>query len=88
MVSSTRQSTGVCLSEALPSKVAQYGKRIRRGGYIFITWKSDHPPAHVHVYRDGRLVVKWDLENDVPMKGSAPAAVLRLIHALREEGLL
>jgi len=62
--------------------------RIRRGGYVFITWKGDHPPAHVHVYRDGELVVKWDLENRLPMKGSASAAVIRLIDELTEEGAL
>jgi hypothetical protein len=62
--------------------------RIRRGGYIFVTWKSDHPPPHVHVYRDGQLVVKWDLENDLPMKGHASASVIQLIGELREEGLL
>ena len=60
--------------------------RIRRGGYIFVTWKGDHPPFHVHVYRDSELVVKWDLEHDVPMVGAAPPAVLRLIAALRAEG--
>jgi hypothetical protein len=42
----------------------------------------------VHVYRDGALVVKWDLENDVAMKGNATRRVLRLIAELREEGLL
>ena len=37
--------------------------KYRRGGYVFITWKGDHPPRHVHVYRDGTLIVKWDLDN-------------------------
>jgi len=27
-----------------------------------VTWKGDHSPHHVHVYRDGTLVLKWDLE--------------------------
>jgi hypothetical protein len=31
--------------------------KIRLGGYIFISWKSDHPPRHVHVYREGKLIV-------------------------------
>lgn len=62
--------------------------RLRRGGYIFITWKTDHPPQHVHVYRDGKLVVKWDFENDLPMKGRASASLRRFIKELREEGLL
>ena len=60
----------------------------RRGGFIFITWKSDHPPRHVHVYRDGKLVVKWDLDNKQPMKGSATRQVLTLIADLESEGLL
>jgi hypothetical protein len=62
--------------------------KIRRGGFVFVTWKGDHSPYHVHVYRDGSLVVKWDLENDVAMKGEAGRRILRLIAELREEGLL
>jgi hypothetical protein len=60
----------------------------RRGGYVFITWKGDHPPRHVHVYRDGKLVVKWDLDNKCPMQGAAPRRVLQLIAELEAEGLL
>ena len=46
--------------------------KVRRGGYVFLTWKGDHTPRHVHVYRDGRLVVKWDLDSWQPMKGREP----------------
>lgn len=62
--------------------------KIRRGGYVFLTWKSDHPPRHVHVYRQGKLLVKWDLDNKKPMKGKASRRVLRLIRELESEGLL
>ena len=62
--------------------------RIRRGGYIFLTWVGDHSPRHVHVYRDGQLVVKWDLENRVPMVGEANRRILSLIEELEAEGLL
>lgn len=62
--------------------------KIRRGGYIFITWKGDHTPRHVHVYRESRLVVKWDLENDQPMKGSVSQKVVDLIRQLQAEGEL
>jgi hypothetical protein len=55
---------------------------------VFITWKSDHPPRHVHVYRDSRLVVKWDLDNRVSMKGAATRRVLQLIAELETEGVL
>jgi hypothetical protein len=62
--------------------------KIRRGGYIFIAWRSDHPPRHVHVYRNGKLIVKWDLENRTPMKGAASTKVLELIDQLELEGRL
>jgi hypothetical protein len=55
---------------------------------VFITWKGDHPPRHVHVYRDERLIVKWDLDNKKAMKGRATARVLALITDLESEGLL
>jgi hypothetical protein len=62
--------------------------KVRRGGYVFVTWKGDHSPRHVHVYRDGRLIVKWDLENMKPMKGAAPARVIALIAMLKHEGAI
>lgn len=60
----------------------------RRGGYVFITWKGDHPPRHVHVYRDSKLIVKWDLDNQKPMEGAATRRILELIAALEAEGML
>jgi len=62
--------------------------KVRRGGYVFLTWKGDHPPRHVHVYRDGKLVVKWDLDNKKPMKGAASRRIRQLIEELESEGLL
>jgi hypothetical protein len=62
--------------------------KIRRGNYLFLGWVGDHSPRHVHVYRDGALIVKWDLENNVAMKGNASRRVLRLIRELQVEGLL
>lgn len=62
--------------------------KIRLGGYIFIAWRSDHSPRHVHVYQKGRLVVKWDLENKKPMTGKASGRILKLIATLEAEGRL
>ena len=62
--------------------------KLRRGGYIFIAWRSDHPPRHVHVYRNGRFVVKWDLENRKAMKGKASRGIVTLIEELEAEGRL
>jgi hypothetical protein len=60
----------------------------RRGGYVFVSWKGDHPPRHVHVYRDGKLVVKWDLDNERPMRGQATRRVIELIKELESERVL
>ena len=62
--------------------------KVRRGGFVFITWKGDHTPRHVHVYRSGKLVVRWDLDNSKPMTGRASSRVRRLIEELESEGLL
>ena len=62
--------------------------KVRRGIYVFLTWIGDHSPRHVHVYRNSKLVVKWDLENWQPMKGKASRKLLQLIAVLNEEGVL
>jgi hypothetical protein len=62
--------------------------KIRRGNYVFLSWSGDHGPRHVHVYENKKLVVKWDLDHGVPMKGKATAKILKLIAELREEGRL
>jgi hypothetical protein len=62
--------------------------KLRRGNYVFLTWKGDHGPRHVHVYRDGRLVLKWNLDESVPMKGNPDARLVQLIARLKKEGAL
>ena len=39
-------------------------------------------------YRDSKLIVKWDLDNQKPMKGAATRRILELIGELEAEGLL
>lgn len=55
---------------------------------MFLTWKGDHGPKHVHVLKDGKTLVTWDLENGVPMKGLASAKIRKLIRDLVAEGKL
>lgn len=62
--------------------------KVRRGNYVFLSWKGDHSPRHVHVYRDSKLVVKWDLENQQPMQGKADRRLRSLIEELENEGIL
>ena len=62
--------------------------KIWRGGFVFLTWTGDHAPRHVHVYCDGKFVLKWDLENKTAMKGKASRRLLRIIAELEQEGQL
>jgi hypothetical protein len=62
--------------------------KIRRGNFVFLTWVGDHAPRHVHVYRGGKLVLKWDLDNRLPMKGKPTRRLLEVIKELEEEGVL
>ena len=39
----------------------------RAGGFIFITYKGDHRPFHVHIEREGREIGRWDIENQRPL---------------------
>jgi hypothetical protein len=62
--------------------------RIRRAGFVFLSWRGDHAPRHVHVFRNGRLVAKWDLDGARLMEGTVSARLVRLIRKLQQEGRL
>jgi len=62
--------------------------KIRRAGYVFLTWKGDHRPRHVHVYFRRVLLVKWNLEEGRVMSGRASRRVRRAIEQLVAEGRL
>jgi hypothetical protein len=62
--------------------------KIRRGGFIFYTWKGDHAPRHVHVLWAGKPILKWDLDGQRLMAGTASKKLLDLIRQLEAEGRL
>jgi hypothetical protein len=72
----------------LPKLVTWSVPKVSRGNYIFLGWVGDHSSRHVHVYRDGKLIVKWDLEHQRAMEGSASRRIRRLITDLEKEGRL
>ena len=48
----------------------------------------DHGPRHVHVYRGGRLVLKWDLDNEKAMEGKPTRRLLDLIRESEDGGAI
>jgi hypothetical protein len=41
--------------------------RKRLAGYVFITYKGDHRPYHVHIREGQREIGRWDIENQAAM---------------------
>lgn len=39
----------------------------KAGGFIFKTYKADHPPYHVHIWEGDKEIGRWDIENQRPM---------------------
>ncbi len=63
--------------------------RVRRGGYIFDFWIGDHPPRHVHVLKDRKLIAKVELDDDLTvMEGQINRRVREILMELVREGLL
>ncbi len=42
--------------------------RKKAGGFVFVTYKGDHPPIHVHIEKDGEEIGRWDIENQRTME--------------------
>lgn len=61
--------------------------KIRRGNYLFVSWVGDHG-RHVHVFRNRRQVVKWDLDENCVIEGRATRKIKALIAELVREGRL
>ncbi len=63
--------------------------RIRRGGYIFDFWIGDHPPRHVHVLKDRRLIAKVELDEPLTvMEGRVNRRIREILKTLVKEGKL
>ena len=61
----------------------------KAGGFIFVSYPGDHPPAHVHIFDSrNRPVGRWDIEHQCAMKGDDFVLAKRLRKALAEAGYL
>ncbi|MSQ14099.1 MAG: hypothetical protein EXR47_08235 [Dehalococcoidia bacterium] len=60
--------------------------RKRVGGFIFVTYKGDHGPPHVHIYQGHRHLGKWDIKQKKPMGTIEVTSKLKA--ALKQAGYL
>jgi hypothetical protein len=59
----------------------------KHGGYIIRMYANDHPPLHVHIFRDGKQLDRWDIEHQQWMDGTIGGHHGRALEALRACGL-
>lgn len=60
----------------------------KSGGYIFRIYENDHPPLHVHIFKDGRLLDRYDLENGEFMDETVGRHRGRVIKAMKAVNLI
>jgi hypothetical protein len=61
--------------------------RWKRAGYVFEMYENDHPPLHVHVFLDGKLLDRFDLVSGTFMRNTIGRHRGRVLAALRKLGL-
>ena len=61
--------------------------RWKRSGVIIVRYATDHDPPHVHVFEDGKRVLKFDTESWSLMEGELTPRARKALEALREEGV-
>lgn len=60
--------------------------RWRRFGIIVVQHLYDHDPRHVHVYEDGKRLLKFNIDEWEVMEGNLSAKARKALETLREEG--
>jgi hypothetical protein len=62
--------------------------RWKRYGVIVVLFSTDHDPKHVHVFEDGKRLLKFDVENWTVMEGKLTSKARKALETLRQEGIL
>ena len=61
--------------------------RKKYGGYIFVTYETDHAPYHVHIYYGGKELGRFDIEGQEAMDKKLIMSK-KLRNALKRTGYL
>ena len=63
-----------------------YG-RWKRLGLIVDLYRTDHTPRHVHVFEDGKRLLKFDIENWKVIEERLSPRAKKVLECLRSEGV-
>ena len=58
-----------------------------RGVVLVVLYMFDHPPRHVHVFQDGKRLLKFDIENWKVLEGKLTVAARKALESLKKEGV-
>ena len=61
--------------------------RWKRFGVIVVLYSTDHEPKHVHIFEDGKRLLKFDIRNWKVMEGKLSPRAKKALEALRREGV-
>ncbi len=61
--------------------------KIRRGNLIFVWFVGDHSPPRVHIFKDRRLLARWNLEDWQPLSGKIDGRTEKILRELLNEGV-
>jgi hypothetical protein len=54
--------------------------------FVVVRYSMDHDPPHVHVFQDGKRILKFDIEAWAVMEGEMMPKARKAVEALRREG--
>jgi hypothetical protein len=54
---------------------------------IVVLYSTDHDPRHVHLFQDGKRLLKFNLESWTVMEGRRTPNARRALETLRQEGV-
>ncbi len=60
--------------------------RWKIGGIIVVEYVYDHDPRHVHVFEDGKRVLKFNIEDWIVMEGQLTSKIRKALESLRKQG--
>ncbi|MBI4924278.1 MAG: DUF4160 domain-containing protein [Bdellovibrio sp.] len=59
--------------------------RWKRYVVIVVLYSTDHPPRHVHVFEDGKRVLKFNIETWSVMEGQLTSKSKKALMTLKKE---
>jgi hypothetical protein len=60
--------------------------RWKRYGVVIVRYLTDHDPVHVHVFQDGKRLLKFNIEDWAVMEGRLTPKARKALEKLKDEG--